>query len=146
MQQSRTGVALLFPANKIRGLLHQEGLFLAISRKDDSTKFGIPGGKVELNESEIEAVQRETLEEIGLIGYYNEFQTIHSGKCVGYWVSTYLWVGDDISLETLIAEEGTELKWFTVEELCKPDISPFSEYNKKVFKAYIEWLKHAALH
>ncbi len=144
MPQSRTGVALLLPANKIHGL-DKEGLFLSISRKDDDNKFGIPGGKVELNESEIEAVQRETLEEIGLIGYYSEFQTIHSGKCVGYWVSTYLWVGSNIHLEVLIAEEGTDLKWLTREELCDSNISPFSVYNEKVFLAYDNWLKHNAV-
>lgn len=39
--------------------------FLSILRADDET-WGLPGGKVEKNESPMDAIQRETFQEIGL--------------------------------------------------------------------------------
>jgi 8-oxo-dGTP pyrophosphatase MutT (NUDIX family) len=147
MPQSKTGVAFLLPAYYIHDSKVADHLFLAISRRNDPELFGIPGGKVDPGESELEAVQRETDEEVALLGSSDQFQTIYSGLCVDYWVTGYLWVGTKINLNHLAAEPGLELKWLSREELCDPLISPFSEYNKKIFKAYDDWLKHnATLH
>ena len=46
-------------------VLNSEGLILGVSRKDDHTAFGVPGGKVEDNETVVEALHREMLEETG---------------------------------------------------------------------------------
>lgn len=47
-------------------LIVQDGLILAVSRRYDSTKFGLPGGKLELLETPKEAAIRETYEETGI--------------------------------------------------------------------------------
>jgi len=48
-------------------LMNQENEVLAISRGEDRKKWGMPGGKVENNESLHVAVVRETFEETGIV-------------------------------------------------------------------------------
>lgn len=48
-------------------LMNNEGLILAVSRGHDTNKWGMPGGKVEPNESLDVAVVRETFEETGYV-------------------------------------------------------------------------------
>ena len=47
-------------------LIIKDGLILSISRRNDKTKFGLPGGKLEPNELPVQAAIRETLEETGV--------------------------------------------------------------------------------
>lgn len=47
-------------------LINEEGLILGVSRKDNHKDFGLPGGKLEGNETPEEAAIRETKEETGL--------------------------------------------------------------------------------
>ena len=51
-------------------LLHnEEGDILAVSRKDNFNDFGLPGGRVDDGETDVEAIIRETKEETGLDVY-----------------------------------------------------------------------------
>lgn len=126
-------------------LCERDGKYLSVSRKDDSTKWGLVGGKVDPNESNAEAIQRETHEEVGVIASLISFQPLLSAFCPGdvnFWVTTYLWV-DPYPIEDneLKAENGLTIDWKTEEELCDSHISPFSEYNKQVFVALREYQK-----
>lgn len=47
-------------------LIMQNNKVLSVARRDDPTMFGLPGGKVEPNETEAESAIRECLEETGL--------------------------------------------------------------------------------
>jgi 8-oxo-dGTP pyrophosphatase MutT (NUDIX family) len=47
-------------------LIIKNGLILAVSRRHDKSKFGLPGGKLEPNESHWSAAIRETKEETGI--------------------------------------------------------------------------------
>ena len=40
--------------------------FLSVSRRNDTTRWGLPGGKVDAGESNFQAVIREVLEESGI--------------------------------------------------------------------------------
>lgn len=48
-------------------LIVEDGKILTVSRKYDLTKFSLPGGKVDLEESPAEAAIREAFEETGII-------------------------------------------------------------------------------
>lgn len=52
-------------------LIPQDGKFLAISRRNDTTLWGLPGGKCDALETNVECAQRELKEETGIIGGSN---------------------------------------------------------------------------
>lgn len=123
-------------------LLEQDGWILGISRRNDATKWGLPGGKVDPSESNLSAITREIIEETGLVGEPTCFEPLYVGFCPGklhppvdYWVTTYLWVGPRVELSKLQPEPGFKLLWMTKLDLEDPTISPFADYNAEVFKA-----------
>lgn len=120
-------------------LVVRYGKILAISRRNDLTRWGLPGGKVDEHETNVEAMVREVTEEIGVFAATTAYEPIYSGLCHGevdYWVTTYAWVDTPIKDDELSPEKGFELKWMTREQLEDPSISPFSDYNVSAFKAF----------
>lgn len=111
--------------------------YFSISRKNDSTKWGFPGGKVEEDETNIQAIIREVHEEIGVLIKEEDAVEIFNDVCPGdvyYDVTTYLFTGD-MDFSQTKAEEGYNLGYMTSCDLCDYTFSPFSDYNRKVFKA-----------
>lgn len=126
----KSAVCLLYPRN--------DGTFLSVSRRDDITKWGLPGGKVDKGESNVEAIQREVYEEIGIASAEVFYEPLYCGPCKGdvdYWVTTYLWndiIYDDTRFDP---EIGLAIEWKSIDELCDENVSPFAKYNRKVFEA-----------
>lgn len=124
-------------------LIPQDGKFLAISRRNDTSLWGLPGGKCDPLETNVECAQRELREETGIIAAQTGFEPLWVGFCPGklappvdYWVTTYLWVDSRVHDHELKPEEGFALRWMTQDELCDPAVSPFADYNVKVFEAF----------
>ena len=120
-------------------IIEKDGLYLAVSRRNDITQWGFPGGKVEEGESSIHAIQRELEEEIDSYFGSRKLEPIFVDKCEGdveYWVTTYLFTGEFTSkIEYLYTEEGLTIAWKTQRELCSTFRSPFAKYNYKAFAA-----------
>ena len=109
---------------------------LAVSRKDDPNAFGIPGGKVDPNESFLHAAVRETLEETGYEAVVSDFAAINPfivEDGYGYIVHTFIaTIKNKNRLETAEEETG-RVAYVTRKELFK---GPFSTYNQKLCAWY----------
>lgn len=113
-------------------LVVKDGKILAVSRRHDKTKFGLPGGKVEPDETPEQAAIRETEEETG----------IKVSDCVfifrrdeprdrpeGEDFHAYCYYALNWSGEPHDSEEGT-VEWMTEEDLIG-DKGAFADYNNR---------------
>ena len=60
--------------------------WLAVSRKNDSTKFGLPGGSIDKGEDSKTAAIRETFEETGIT--VTDCVLVHSNSTSDYYFAT----------------------------------------------------------
>lgn len=113
---------------------------LAISRRNDFTRWGIPGGKQDPGESNVECACREILEEVGIQVYPADLIPLYTGACYGadgkhFWVTAYLLKEPFTGMITDV-EEGFRVKPMELLDLCDDSVSPFSSYNRKVLYAW----------
>lgn len=133
-------VCLLYPVN--------DGQFLAVSRRNSSTSWGLPGGKVDPGESVIDAVVRETFEETGLQIRAGDLVPVYSGTASGAvpaWVTTFLVKPEELSMPEVAPEEGLLVRPMQLDALCHQEHSQFWEYNTKAAKALREFMALAGL-
>lgn len=115
----------------IRSPRHR-GLILAVSRKDNASAFGLPGGKIDPGETPEQAVVREVKEETGLD--FSNVQPVFSRVCEGgidgiaYLTTTFV---GDISGEISTQEKGI-VAWVSEDILLD---GPFGRYNEALFEA-----------
>jgi 8-oxo-dGTP pyrophosphatase MutT (NUDIX family) len=119
-------------------LLHTiDGNIVVVSRRNDTTKWGLPGGKVDPGETLLEAILRETREEIGFVLDPSTLSPILTAVCPGevpYEVTTFS-CSASVDLQMLLAEPELVVGSSSEYVLTNPNLSPFAEYNKKVFEA-----------
>lgn len=132
MQNQKQAVLLLYinPENS------QE--VLSVSRKDDHTKLGLPGGKAEEEETLINSLFREVQEEIGVNLDRNKLEFLFQEWDDDFDTLTYLYTGT-IKLPNLpfINKEGAKVEFVPAEKLVKQEFSPFYKYNLDMFKALL---------
>jgi ADP-ribose pyrophosphatase YjhB (NUDIX family) len=106
--------------------------FLAVPRRNDPTKVGLPGGKVDGNESLQEAIKRECFEEtqVELLDFIEIYSCEEPGE-VHYFTTTFLARSYKLPKE-LKGDSGTP--FFTdADHLVSKETSAFPDYNKNLF-------------
>lgn len=113
-------------------VLNQRGKILLLQRsskdKFDPNKWEFPGGKLEQGQDTAHALEREVLEEAGImvvpvshIAYtYSEVNT--SGKYKDYTYILIVGIAKYISGKVTLSKEHDKYKWVTKEEALKMDI------------------------
>lgn len=110
-----------------------EGKILGVSRKHDTSQWGIPGGKAEEGETPAMAAARECWEETGLI--VEGLRHIYEGDCgpgsdgKSFYVHSYL--VDKFHGSPKQMGEG-KVGWITEQELLS---GPFADYNSRLLTA-----------
>ena len=112
---------------------NNKGNILLVTRRN-STKVGLPGGKVDEGEDFLSAAVRETFEETGIkLNPFNlklVFVEVCKGE-VDYETVCFRTQYDGPLLEG--QEEGILPKWGTFKDLIEN--SPFKEYNSQLYQA-----------
>ncbi|QHB48370.1 MutT/NUDIX hydrolase [Acinetobacter phage vB_AbaM_Kimel] len=127
-------------------LIENNGKFLAVSRKDDLTDFGLPGGKVNLGETIVEGAKRECLEETGIWPTVLDLSDPYIAIDGEFEVSTFHAIPSSMKPYQPLAESETGLvEWVTADKLME---GTFGEYNRDALlhfgyiKKYLIWYTH----
>jgi len=118
----------------VGALIVKDGRYLLIKRGKEPSKgkWSIPGGKVELGETLVEAVKREVLEECGIqieiIKIFNVMDRIlkdENGRTKYHFVLIDYYA-QYISGEARALSDADDMKWVTAEEIVNLDMNPKS--------------------
>ena len=132
VRKSRLGACAIITKEKLGSIRERDySTILSVSRKHDHTDFGLPGGKVDEDETVYEALVREIREETGIAIYDAVpiyFREGHEHLTVVYIVTDY--AGDPEQMES------GKVEWNSWEVLKG---GSFGDYNKNL-EAHIKML------
>lgn len=115
------------------GILIEDGKILTVSRKNDQTKLGLPGGKVDRGELPQESMVRECLEETGIkvtvsVDSFADYCTSD------YYVICYILCRVSDEVLEISDEETGKVEFVEIKKLLES--SPFADYNRKAFEYF----------
>jgi len=118
-------------------IVNKDGLLLGVSRRHDSTKFGLPGGKLEAHETPAEAGIRETVEETGIkvkscVEIYKRVEP--KGSPDGFDFHTTCFYATEWEGTPTDSDEG-KVMWLKSEDLTG-DTGAFAEYNRNTLEIF----------
>lgn len=119
----------------------EDSKILMVSRKDDETLFGLPGGKADPGESMIEAACREYNEETGVLFQPDDLRLLYGGtstyRGVTYNVITFEAVRPPVGEPSTQPGEGI-IRWGSWDDLTT---GPFAGYYRGLYEhCYVEAL------
>lgn len=127
-------------------IFNEEGKLLAVSRKNNKDDWGLPGGKVDGDETIEEAVVREVKEETGLDIKVSHFIFGNLTESKGYYCYTYFCniIGGELHTPEKIAELGEgDIKWADWEDI---EAGKFGGYNRHLHYVYDKAVDDAVKH
>ena len=121
-----------YPMIGVGALIFREGRMLLVKRSKEPGKglWSIPGGRLELGETIVEAVKREVFEECGvqidivrILEVMDNIQRDNDGRIRYHFILIDM-LANYISGEPEAQSDADECRWVTPEELDKLDMSP----------------------
>ena len=113
--------------------INKEGI-LSVTRKEDQTKFCMPGGKVEDDETSLEAIIREIFEETGIILKEEELEIVFEGFDTpekDFWTTVYQ--SKKENLKPIQKEKGV-IPFFVNKKEFLGENACFLNFNKLLFE------------
>ena len=114
-------------------------MIVAVTRRNEFTLWGMPGGKQDPGETNLTCAYREIAEETGVMCIPSMMIPIFVDVIYGrdeqhYWTTTYLYLPKAVGFGDM--ESGIKVAVQDMLFLTYPDNSPFSSYNLNVLGAY----------
>ena len=127
------GILLLNSNNEVLLLLRDDKVDIPFPNMWD-----IPGGKVEDNETPIEAIRREMMEEMSIkdLGEIQLFKIITSENITDY----IFWKRFDLNTSEIDLQEGQRVEYFNLERIRKTKLA--FNYNKVLEEFFSEIVKN----
>ncbi len=127
------GILLLNRNNEVLLLLRDDKVDIPFPDMWD-----IPGGKVEDNETPIEAIRREMMEEMSIkdLGEIQLFKIITSENITDY----IFWKRFDLNTSEIDLQEGQRVEYFNLERIRKTKLA--FNYNKVLEEFFSEIVKN----
>lgn len=104
-------------------IIEQEGLILAVSRRNNHADLGLPGGKIEADETPLTAACREVAEETGATLCNPLFVRTTDVGAIQVFIYRADIFGD---VREHINTEGALVKWVKPEEICSGSFGQFN--------------------
>lgn len=115
-------------------IYNDRGKVLATSRRGEPTQFGLPGGKIDAEETALEAAVRELFEETGLVVWNADVLEFlyRADDGHGFEVTTFVCTNTIGTTAPQQMESEILVEWVDPKVLIE---GPFGSYNAQVFLA-----------